>query len=208
METQTLATEPDLLQTAMTLIAERGYAAYSRTELARAAGVPLTTVYAELPDRAALLRALGARLDRAMLGVEPGELDGMTARERLFELIMRRLDAMAPFKEGLKVMGREAQADLEVIMTTMANLGRATGWLLDAAGTGLTGWRKGLGAQLLAALYVRVFNVWLKDDSPEMATTLAELDRRLNQLDRLASWSGPRPATDTGAEPGPAPAPA
>ena len=201
-----MAKKPDLLMTAMTLIADHGWSAFSRTALAQAAGVPLATVYAELPDRASLLRAFGARLDRAMLAVEPGELEGMTPRERLFELVMRRLDAMGPFKAGLKVMGREAQADPEVILSALANLGRATDWLVDAAGTGLTGWRKALGGQLLAALYVRVFNVWLNDDSEEMAKTLAELDKRLGQLDRLASWSGPRTGAGPAGDPAAAPA--
>ena len=94
--------EPDLLMLAFELVAERGWRRLSLAELARRAGVPLAQVYAELPDRAALLRRLGRRLDAGMLDLPPAELDGMTPRERVFELIMRRLDAMAPYKQGLR----------------------------------------------------------------------------------------------------------
>ena len=68
----------------------------------------LAGVYAELPDRPPLLRVLGRRLDAEMLAIDMAELDGLTPRERLFELIMRRLDAMAPFKPSLRAIGREA----------------------------------------------------------------------------------------------------
>ena len=94
--------EPDLISLAFQLVAERGWRRFSFTELARRAGVPLARVYAELPDRAALLRGLGRRLDAQMLDLELAELDGMTPRERVFELVMRRLDAMAPYKDGLR----------------------------------------------------------------------------------------------------------
>ena len=49
---------------------------FSFVELARRARLPLAEVYAELPDRAALLRALGRRLDAEMLAIEVAELDG------------------------------------------------------------------------------------------------------------------------------------
>ena len=103
-------TETDLLKTAFAVIEEQGWHGFSRAEVARRAGVPLARVYAELPTRHAVLAALGRRLDETMLGMEPSELADLTPRERVFELIMRRLDAMAPFKGGLRVLGREAGA--------------------------------------------------------------------------------------------------
>ena len=43
--------------------------------------------------------------------------------------------------------------------------------------------------RVLGAIYVRVFNVWLDDDTPDLARTLAELDRRLQQAETAAGWS-------------------
>src|ERR671917_488292 len=101
-------TEADLLKVAFKVIEDQGWHGFSLTEVARRAGVPLARVYAELPSRHAVLAALGRRLDETMLAIEPSELADLTPRERVFELVMRRLDAMAPFKPGLRVLSREA----------------------------------------------------------------------------------------------------
>ena len=61
--------EPDLIALAFQLVAERGWRHLSLTELARRADVPLARVYAELPERSALVRGLGRRLDAQMLAL-------------------------------------------------------------------------------------------------------------------------------------------
>jgi AcrR family transcriptional regulator len=177
---------PDLVAAAMTLVAEQGWRRFGLGSLARHAGLPLAEVYAELPGRAAVLRRLGERLDAAMLAVTPAELDALTPRERLFELIMRRLEAAAPFRPALKVMAREAACDPAALLAAVGNLARASGWLVDAAG-GPAGGLRGLAARKAVTLvYARTFAVWLDDDSADHAATLAELDRRLAQLEGLA----------------------
>ena len=200
-------TGSDLLKTAFALLAERGWRGFSRTELARRAGVSLARVYEELPSRVSLVTALGRHLDRAMLESDPSELDGMTPRERVFELIMRRLDAMAPFKEGLRELGREGAPEL--LGPACENLGRAMGWLLDASGAELHGLRRCGAGPVLALVYARTFNVWLRDDTPDHAKTMAELDKRLSQAETLARWTawteGPR--RRSAAADGPEPAP-
>jgi AcrR family transcriptional regulator len=196
--------EADLVKLAFALVAERGWRHLSFTEVARRAGVPLASVYAELPDRAALLRALGRRLDAQMLDIEVSELAGMSPRERVFELVMRRFDAMAPYKDGLRTLAREAAGDLELMAAGMCNVGRLSRWLLDASESSA---RPGVVARkALVVIYARVFNVWLDDDTPDLARTLAELDRRLQQAEGLARWThGWRRGRD-GGEPAAAPA--
>ena len=104
--------EPDLVLLAFELVAERGWARFSFAELARRAGVPL----ARGLRRAAGSRGAAARPRPAARRADArpatmAELDGMTPRERVFELVMRRLDAMAPYKDGLRTLAREAPRD-------------------------------------------------------------------------------------------------
>jgi ubiquinone biosynthesis protein COQ9 len=200
----------DLLVDAFELIAERGWRGFSRARLAAKAGTTLERVYAELPDRAAVIRVLGRRLDAAMLGVPVDELEGLSVRERLFELLMRRLEAMAPFRRGLRALAKEAGGEPALLLNGFINVARACDWLLDASGASLTGWRAGVARKLLSLLYGRIFNVWLADDSPDLAQTMAELDKRLRQLERLAQWTCHR-SVERGAgtaEAGAGPAPA
>lgn len=196
------APRPDLVALAFALVAERGWRRFSFTELAGRADLPLARVYAELPDRPALLRALGRRLDEQMLDIRVGDLDGLSPRERVFELMMRRFDAMAPFKTGLRALSRQAPGDLGLMAAGLCNLGRLADRLLDAAGVTGGPARHAAARKVLAAIYVRVFNVWLDDDTVDLARTLAELDRRLQQAEGIARWTGGWRERGIGAEPG------
>lgn len=180
---------PDLLTIAFTVAGERGWRQLSFTEVARRAGMSLAEVYAAFPDRAGLVRALGRRLDSEMLAVDPQDLEGLSPRERVFEMIMRRLDAMAPFREGLRALQRQAAGDLELLSLGFCNVKRLSRWLVDAAESESPLARTRLAARAVGGIYLRVFNVWLNDDTPDLARTLAELDRRLQQAEGLCRWT-------------------
>ncbi len=203
--------KPALIEDAFALIADKGWQAFSFTELARRRGCSLAEVYAELPSRASLLCALGRLADEAMLAVPAAELADLGPRERIFELIMRRLEAMGPFKEGLRVIGREAKLDPMAHLIALGNLDRATAWLVDASEAGLTGFKARAARRVLMLVYARTFGVWLDDTTPDLGNTLAELDKRLQQVEQLGRWvararrrASGRPAAEPGAEPSPA----
>ena len=189
MAERTTGQRPDLVELALALVAERGWRHLSFTEIARRADVPLSRVYAELPNRGALLETLSRRLDGQMLDVSIVDLEGLSPRERVFELVMRRFDAMAPYQEGLRALAREAAGDLELIAAGLCNLDRLSRWLLDAAETGDGPAMSAIARKILAGIYARVFRVWLDDDTPDLARTVAELDRRLQQAESLAHWT-------------------
>jgi hypothetical protein len=124
-----------------------------------------------------------------MLGIGLDELDDLSPRERVFELVMRRFDALDPFKGGVRAMSREGGLDIDLLAHGCGNVGRVVGWLVDIAGSGLGPARRAAAGPVLALLYARVFNVWLTDDTEDHAQTLAELDRRLQQLEQLTQWT-------------------
>lgn len=180
-------TPPDLLAKAFELVAEQGWPRFSLTALAAVVELPLAAVYEQLPGRGALLARLGERVDREMLAIDAGELAGLSPRERLFELIMRRLDALTPYRAGLKAFARSGRSDPELLCASLGNLQRLSAWLGDAVALrpGLKGC---LGRHAMLLAYGRVFAVWLEDESVDLASTLAELDKRLGQLEQLARW--------------------
>jgi AcrR family transcriptional regulator len=179
----------DLLEVAWGLVAENGWRELSLAEVARRSGRPLAEVYDTFPSRQHLLVRLGRRVDRAMLEIPPTELAELTPRERLFELIMRRFDALQPFRPGLRRIAREAGFDPGLFLIAGCNMDRMARWLLDAASIRLAEPIAGAARHALALLYGRVFNVWLRDDTADRSKTLAELDKRLGQLERLAGFA-------------------
>ena len=69
------------------------------------------------------------------------------------------------------------------------NLQRAAAWLVDAAGGPSAGIRAVLARQAVLLAYGRTFRVWLDDDTPDCARTLAELDKSLGRLEAMACWA-------------------
>jgi hypothetical protein len=178
---------PDLLEAAFTHIADVGWAGWSPKTLAAMTGYDLAEVYDTFPVPAALVGELGRRLDKAMLAIPPDELGGLSHRERLFELFMRRFDAMAPFKPGLRRQTREARTEPEILLASVCNLDRMAAWLIELAELPYSGLEARLARTTLVLAYGRLFRVWLDDDTPDLATTMAELDKRLDQLERAAN---------------------
>ena len=178
---------PDLLEAAFTQIADVGWAGWSPKALGAMTGHDLAEIYDAFPVPAALARKLGERLDRAMLAIPPDELEGLSHRERLFELFMRRFDAMTPFKPGLRRLTREARGEPELLLASLWNLDRMALWLIELAELPYRGLEARLARRALMLAYARLFSVWLQDDTPDLATTMAELDKRLDQLERAAN---------------------
>jgi len=175
----------DLLVAAFDLIAEHGWAGFSMGALAHRSGVPLVEVYRHLPRREVLFIRLSRRVDEAMLSFDPAELDGLPPRDRIFELLMRRLDALAPFKAGLARLARPGRRPLEpdVIVVGACRFDRSMAWLQEAAELRSAGLRGRARRALLAVAYLRTLQTWLRDDTADLAKTMAELDKQLRRIE-------------------------
>jgi hypothetical protein len=187
------APEPDLLMIAFALLEEEGWAGLSPVALAGRADAPLIEVYRQLPDRRAILRALSERVDQAMLEVDQRELDGLPPRDKLFELVMRRFDALGPFRAGLARLERDARRDPSILLLTMCRLDRSLRWMQELAGLRSHGLRARLRRRALLAVYLQALRTWLADDSGDLAKTMAELDGLLRRVERLAGLRASRP---------------
>ena len=184
---------PDLLILAFEILAETGWRGFTFTELADRSGLAMTEVRQTFSGRAGLLDELSRRLDQAMLGFDPADMEGLPPRDRVFELIISRLEAMAPFRAGLCRLMQDARFDPTLVAMTACRLDRSLAWLQDAAGLAqgrdasrLGGFRRRVQRRILGAVYLKTLNVWSSDDSVELAKTMASLDKQLRRIEGLA----------------------
>jgi len=184
-----------IIDAAFSLIAQQGWRRLSLSAIAAEAGVPILTLYRAFPSKSAILCGFSRRIDEAVLAT-PLDSDAMDAderpRDRVFDLLMRRFDALHPYRAALEVLGRELPTDPIAALCAGAGLLRSIGWMLEAAGISTVGLGGIFAVKLTAAAYLATSRVWLRDDSPDLAPTMAALDRRLRGIERWFG-SGRRP---------------
>ena len=174
-----------IIDAALKLAATRGWRELSLAEIATAAKVPLPELGELFASKSAILAAWSARIDAEVLKLaEAEDMSGESARDRLFDVLMLRIDAMTPQKSALIAIARDLRRDPVAALSLIAPMMQAFGWMLEAAGVDSSGLRGALRVRGLALIWSRVLPVWL-GDGEDMAKTMAELDRRLRQAEDL-----------------------
>lgn len=168
----------------LTLAATQRWDDIELDAVAREAGVPLVELRRLFPSKLAMLGALARIADDAVLGTPASDLAGEPVRERLFDLVMRRLDALAPYKPGLKRALPALRRD--PLSLAAFNRSAIASWRYMFASAGIPT-EDALGAlrlQGMVLLMARVIEVWLEDEEPELSKTMAALDRELKRAGR------------------------
>jgi AcrR family transcriptional regulator len=170
----------------MQLLATKPIERIDLSEIAERARVPLARLREEFDSALSILAAQMKKIDRAVLeGVDPDMADE-PPRDRLFEVLMRRLEALAPYRAAVRSLMRSAMCNPGFALALNALAVRSMRWMLTAAGISTAGGKGALRAQGLAFMFAQVLRVWVEDEDPGLARTMAELDRALT---RGQSWS-------------------
>jgi len=155
-------------------------------EIAEAAGVPLPQLRNEFASTLAILAAHIKSVDRAVLGADLTDVEEEPPRERLFDVLMRRLEILKPHREAVASLLHSARRNPPLALALNAMAVRSQQWMLAAAGISASGPRGMLRAQGLAALFGGVLRTWINDEDPGLARTMAALDRALGRGQRFA----------------------
>jgi len=171
----------------LALLAEHSFEQIGLAEVAGRAGLKLSQLRAEFGSTLAILAAHIKDIDRAVLAGGDADMMDEPARERLFDVLMRRLEALAPYKEAVRSVLCSARRNPGLALALNAMAVRSQAWMLEAAGIGAAGPKGALRAQGAALMFARVLTVWIDDDEPGLDRTMAALDRALASA---ARWSG------------------
>ena len=171
----------------MALLAEHSFEQIGLAEVAGRAGLKLSALRAEFGSTLAIVAAHIKDIDRAVLAGGGADMAEEPARERLFDVLMRRLEALAPYKEAVRSLLRSARRNPGLALALNAMAVRSQQWMLEAAGIGASGPKGALRAQGAALMFARVLSVWFDDDEPGLDRTMAALGRGLASAER---WAG------------------
>lgn len=192
-----------LIAAAFRLAASEGWRNLRIAAAARAAGLPLDRARLRFPSRGVLLVRFGRMADAAALAEAA---DGESVRDRLFAMLMRRLDMFQSHREGVLALLESLpfRPRTTLLLATLTEVSMS--WILSAVGVGTVGLAGQLRVKGLMAVWVWTLRAWQRDQTTDLAQTMAALDHALTRAERaagrLASLPFPCPSSSrVGKEP-------
>src|SRR5262245_8298172 len=170
----------------MALLAERSFEQIGLGDIAEQAGFSLAQLRDLFDGKIAILAARTKEIDRTVLGGADADMADEPPRERLFDVLMRRFEAMADDKDAVRSLMRSAGRNPGLALELNRLAVNSQQWMLTAAGIGASGPRGMLRAQGLAVMFAQVARTWVNDDDAGLARTMSALDRALARGQRLS----------------------
>jgi AcrR family transcriptional regulator len=181
--------DAQLTQALFRVIAAHGWRGVTPARLAAESGLPASALLARYPSRLGLLKSFAdVVMDEVAVGTVPGQ--GGTPRDRLFDVLMRGLDALAPYKAGLRRLMAEMYTDAVLAGAMAPQFQRSMERMLELAEIDSGGLKGRLRAAGLTAVWIRAVHVWSGDISEELGPTMAALDRALERAEQAARSFG------------------
>ena len=177
-----------IIESFMDLLGRKPIEEIGFAEIAAAAGTSLTQLRGLFGSKLAILAGHIKQIDQRVLAGGDGERVEEAPRERLFDVLMRRIELLEPRKAAVRSLMRSCgrQPGLALALNGLAV--RSQHWMLTAADLDAGGPRGAARAQGLALLFASVLRTWVHDDDPGHARTMAALDRALARGQRLSGF--------------------
>lgn len=167
------------------VIARHGWPGLTMRRLAAEAGMETADLRRRFATRLDLLLLYGRVMDQAVLaGTIPGQDE--PTRDRIFDVLMRRLDAMQPHREGILRLLEDMRRDPLLALALAPHIGVAMRWMLESAGVEAKSCEARILAFGLTGVWLATIRAWARDDSPDMGATMAALDSALDRAERIA----------------------
>ena len=179
-------TRERVVEALLALAAEGPWEEVTLAAVSERAGVTLAELRALFDGRLAILAEYIRGIDEDVLKGIDADLAAEAPRERLFDVLFARFEAHAPHKEAIRSITRAALVDPFLALALNSLVTQSMAWMLTAAGIPATGRRGLVRAQALALVWARVMRVYLDDSDPGLARTMAALDKRLREAERIA----------------------
>ncbi len=167
------------------LVAKDGWRDLSYAKIAEEAGLGLAEALQAYPSKGAILSGLARAIDSSVLSTLAGDpLDG-SARDRLFDLLMRRFDRLKADRAAYAMLAQELPWTPAEALCLACTLRRSLALMLEAAGISASGLMGAAKIEALGGAYALALRVFFGDESADLAATMAELDKRLAQLEKF-----------------------
>src|SRR4051812_29067350 len=145
-----------IIRAFMQLLAEKRIENIDVAEIAKRASVSLAKLREEFATPLAILAAQMKAIDRVVLEGGDADMAEEPPRDRLFDVLMRRLEALVPYQASVRSLMRSARCNPGFALTLNALGVRSMRWMLTAAGINTAGGKGAMRSQGLALIFAQV----------------------------------------------------
>lgn len=168
----------------MHLAAGQPYDSIGLADIARESGLSLADLRDYFPSKGAMLAGLMRIIDRQVLEGATADMAGESAHDRVLDVMMRRFDALEPYREGMRSVAKAVRTDPALALALNQAALNSWRYMLESAGIETQGALGALKTQGAVLVFSRAFNVWI-DDEADLARTMAALDRELKRGEQI-----------------------
>jgi len=178
-----------VIESFMKLLGNKPIEEIGFAEIATGTGISLTQLRGIFGSKLAILAGHIKEIDQHVLAAGgDAEIAEESPRERLFDVLMRRIELLEPRKAAVRSLMRSCRRNPGLAFALNGLAVRSQQWMLTAADIDAAGPRGTARAQGLALLFASVLRTWVNDDDPGHARTMAALDRTLARGQRLSGF--------------------
>lgn len=177
-------------QAAFALAERKPWHEITMAAIAQQSGFSVSALMRHCESKAAIWRDFSRDIDEAMLLVfERYPAEG-EAHDRLFDVILKRLEIMQPYRPVIASVMKRPVGDPGEAAGMLQSLAVTVGWIAAAAKVEEEPAWGALGRVGLGRAYLKTLSAWVADDDPGLSRTMAALDRGLRDWATFSSRAG------------------
>ena len=174
--------QKQIIEIFLELLVEKGWASTTVEDVAHRLSLPMNEIIALLPSKERGFSLLASYAeDEVFNQLRLEEIAQYSEKERAMEVLLTKLEAMSPFKVFLKYLRANflslTEVSLPFAMAELSSLERILGYY----GFNQSSLLSELKRKGLFGVYLLAMDTWLKDETPDLAPTLAKLDSLLSK---------------------------
>jgi AcrR family transcriptional regulator len=177
-------------QAAFALAERKPWHEITMAAIAQQSGLSVSALMRDFESKAAILRDFSRDIDEAMLLVFEKDSPEGEAHDRLFDVILKRLEIMQPYQPVIASIMTRPVGDPGEAAVMLQSLAVTVGWIAAAAKVEEEPTWRSLGKVGLGRAYLKALSAWIEDDDPGLSRTMAALDRGLRDWAAFSNRAG------------------
>ena len=173
-----------IIKEAISLIETIGWKDFSISKLSRIRNIEIHQIKVFFKTKTSILKEFTKMIDESVLEeISLEDLESCSTKDNLFEFIMLRFEKLEPYKIMLKKLLIDIKGQPIVLKTISRQISNSLDLYLELSNAKDNYFIDQIKLNTFFLMYAYIFKIWLEDDSSEMNSTMAELDKWLSKAE-------------------------